>query len=49
MRRRRQTATDPPPLRLSELGARGPLIGAAEVAFDRFFTDAGLAAWESAG
>lgn len=29
---------DPPPLRTSELGGAGPVAGAAEVAFDRFFT-----------
>jgi len=35
---------DPPPLRASVLGGAGPVIGAAEVAFDQFF-----ATWESAG
>jgi predicted NBD/HSP70 family sugar kinase len=40
---------DPPPLRPSVLGTEGPLVGAAEVAFDRFLTDEGLSAWESAG
>jgi hypothetical protein len=32
-------------LRSALLGARGPLIGAAEIAFDAFFTERGLTEW----
>jgi predicted NBD/HSP70 family sugar kinase len=35
----------PPPLRSALLGARGPLIGAAEIAFDAFLTERGLTEW----
>jgi predicted NBD/HSP70 family sugar kinase len=37
---------EPPPLRPSTLGDQGPVIGAAEVAFDALLTEEGLAAWE---
>ncbi|MFF5264728.1 ROK family protein [Actinomadura viridis] len=36
---------DPPPLLPSALGGRGPLLGAAEAAFDTLLSDAGLEAW----
>jgi predicted NBD/HSP70 family sugar kinase len=35
----------PPPLRPAVLGADGPLIGAAEIAFDAFLTERGLTEW----
>jgi predicted NBD/HSP70 family sugar kinase len=35
----------PPPVLASALGADGPLVGAAEAAFDGVLTDAGLEAW----
>jgi predicted NBD/HSP70 family sugar kinase len=35
----------PPPILASELGLDGPLVGAAEAAFDRVLTDGGLDAW----
>jgi predicted NBD/HSP70 family sugar kinase len=35
----------PPPLRPAALGTRGPLIGAAEVAFDAVLTERGLSDW----
>lgn len=38
----------PPPLQVASLGTRGPLLGAADVAFDAFLTDHGLAAWSDA-
>jgi predicted NBD/HSP70 family sugar kinase len=37
----------PPPLRPASLGARGPLIGAAEVAFDAVLTERGLTEWSA--
>ena len=35
----------PPPLSPATVGADGPLLGAADVAFDEVLTEAGLAAW----
>ncbi len=35
----------PPPLLPASLGAQGPILGAADVAFDAFLTDTGLADW----
>jgi predicted NBD/HSP70 family sugar kinase len=35
----------PPPIRPSVVGVDGPLVGAAEIAFDSFLTDAGLDEW----
>ena len=35
----------PPPSRPSVLGANGPLVGAAEAAFDTFLSDPGLERW----
>ena len=35
----------PPPLRPAALGIRGPMIGAAEVAFDAVLTERGLTDW----
>lgn len=35
----------PPPILASELGLDGPLVGAAEAAFDRVLTEGGLDAW----
>ncbi len=35
----------PPPLRPASLGTRGPMIGAAEVAFDAILTERGLTDW----
>lgn len=39
-------ATDPPPVLPARLGADGPLLGAADAAFDTVLTPEGLAAWE---
>ncbi len=41
----RYRRADPPPVRLSTLGPRGPLMGAADAAFDVLLTEEGLAAW----
>ncbi|HEY3506301.1 MAG TPA: ROK family transcriptional regulator [Actinocatenispora sp.] len=35
----------PPPLLPASIGEQAPVLGAADVAFDAFLTDAGLAAW----
>jgi len=36
---------DPPPIRRARFGADGPLVGAAEAAFDQVLTESGLDAW----
>jgi predicted NBD/HSP70 family sugar kinase len=43
----RYRATPPPALRRAELGPSGPLVGAAEAAFDRVFTAEGLRRWSA--
>jgi predicted NBD/HSP70 family sugar kinase len=35
----------PPPISAAQLGPDGPLLGAADEAFNRLLTDAGLQAW----
>ena len=37
----------PPPLLTASLGAQAPILGAADIAFDAFLTDTGLADWAS--
>ncbi|NKZ06535.1 ROK family protein [Actinomadura latina] len=44
----RYRRADPPPVRPSTLGPRGPLTGAADAAFDVLLTDEGLDAWSRA-
>jgi predicted NBD/HSP70 family sugar kinase len=39
----------PPPIAAARLGADGPLLGAADEAFDRVLTDEGLQAWAARG
>ena len=40
--------SDPPPIRPARFGTDGPLVGAAEAAFDQVLTESGLEAWYAA-
>jgi predicted NBD/HSP70 family sugar kinase len=40
--------TDPPPVLPARFGADGPLVGAAEAAFDQVLTESGVEGWYAA-